>query len=85
MYSISNACSCIAGILAPIVDGYIVVDKGRVDQWRTVFYINSVMLWLAGLAYFIWAKGEIVLALNYVEEKKEEEEDKENEKEVLKE
>ncbi|XP_059615195.1 vesicular glutamate transporter 1-like [Phlebotomus argentipes] len=55
---LSNSFGTLAGILSPILTGYIVTDKTR-DQWRIIFYI-AAGVYLAGCIFcWIFVRGRL--------------------------
>ncbi|XP_058831826.1 vesicular glutamate transporter 2-like isoform X2 [Topomyia yanbarensis] len=58
LMGISNSIGTIAGIVSPIVTGYITVNKTD-DQWRLVFYIAAGIYMIGFVVYWFWASGEL--------------------------
>ncbi|XP_055627263.1 vesicular glutamate transporter 2-like [Toxorhynchites rutilus septentrionalis] len=58
LMGISNSFATIAGVLSPIVTGYVTANKTD-DEWRMVFYIAAGCYMVGFFVYWIWASGEL--------------------------
>ena len=67
-FSIGNTIANVAGMLAPIVVGHILVSgqshHRRVDEWQEVFYISTAVLAGALVAWVALCQGKPQSALN---------------------
>ncbi|XP_055528394.1 vesicular glutamate transporter 2-like [Wyeomyia smithii] len=58
LMGISNGFATIAGVISPIVNGYITTNNGE-DEWRLVFYITAGIYIIGTLIYWFWGSGEL--------------------------
>jgi hypothetical protein len=55
---ISNSIGSFSGILAPLVANYLTSDRTMM-QWRTCFFVFSAVLFLGGLVFMFFSKGDL--------------------------
>ncbi|XP_070504435.1 sialin-like [Chironomus tepperi] len=58
LMGICNSFATVAGIVSPILTGYIVTDASA-EQWKIIFYIAGGIYLFGCIIYFIWAEGEV--------------------------
>uniref|UniRef100_A0A8D8EQY1 Vesicular glutamate transporter 1 n=1 Tax=Culex pipiens TaxID=7175 RepID=A0A8D8EQY1_CULPI len=58
LMGISNGFATIAGVVSPIVSGYITTNNGE-DEWRLVFYIAAGIYVVGTVIYWVWSSGEL--------------------------
>ncbi|XP_053684271.1 sialin-like [Sabethes cyaneus] len=58
LMGISNGFATIAGVISPIVSGYITTNNSE-NEWRLVFYITAGIYVIGTLIYWVWGSGEL--------------------------
>lgn len=58
LMGISNSFATIAGVVSPIVTGYVTANKTDAE-WRAVFYIAAGFYMVGLVVYWVWASGEL--------------------------
>ncbi|KAG5677147.1 hypothetical protein PVAND_006929 [Polypedilum vanderplanki] len=58
LMGLCNSFATVAGIISPILTGYIVTDADA-EQWKIIFYIAAGIYVFGCVIYWIWAQGEI--------------------------
>ncbi|XP_048507778.1 putative inorganic phosphate cotransporter isoform X2 [Athalia rosae] len=57
LMSLTNCLANLAGLLAPITAGHIIVGKPTQAQWRIVFMISAAVYVVCGMFYLVFASG----------------------------
>ncbi|TKR77023.1 hypothetical protein L596_018073 [Steinernema carpocapsae] len=55
---IGNTLSCFAGILSPLVMGWM-TPNGTKEEWQSVFWLTAVILVFGATFYVVFAKGDV--------------------------
>jgi len=55
---IGNTLSCFAGILSPLVMGWM-TPNGTKEEWQSVFWLTAAILCFGSAFYVVFAKGEV--------------------------
>ncbi|KAL0272128.1 UNVERIFIED_CONTAM: hypothetical protein PYX00_005217 [Menopon gallinae] len=58
LMSFTNCLANLAGLLAPIVAGYVIQGKPTQAQWRIVFFIAAIIYIICGTFYAVCGSGE---------------------------
>ncbi|XP_058461958.1 sialin-like isoform X2 [Malaya genurostris] len=58
LMGIANGFATIAGVISPIVSGYITTNNSE-DEWRLVFYITAGIYVIGTLIYWMWGSGQL--------------------------
>ncbi|XP_058828179.1 sialin-like [Topomyia yanbarensis] len=58
LMGIANGFATIAGVISPIVSGYITTNNSE-NEWRLVFYITAGIYVIGTLIYWVWGSGQL--------------------------